>query len=618
MSQLNGLNVFVNNFLGFVQSSSYLPWVRWLLKLMALSQAIVPAGWPQSYPLRDGDKFDFIVVGSGSAGAIVAARLSEVPHFRVLLLEAGGDPPPASVAPSMFGTLGHTEYDWDYKAYLDKNIGTVHPDRAIYMTRGKMLGGSSSNNYEVYSRGVPEDYDEWGQVASGWDWDSVLPYFKKFEGMKDPNIMSNPDHKYLHSTDGPVAITRPETNSYFSEVNDIILKSYEEMGMKKNLELNGPDNLGVSRPHFTFANGRRSSTAEAYLRGKEKYNLKIVKYARVTRLLIDDITSRVYGAEVFFSGKKINVFANMEVIVSAGAIDSPKLLMLSGIGPREVLTPIGIKVIVDLPVGKNLQDHHYTPIVFTGQRGLQSVMQNLLVPTELDSYPVPIQSGFFRVDKWCCSQRPQFQIFNVRIGATASPIILFGFRAITNFDEPFSYSISKANVDREIDITSVINVHPRSRGEVTLKSSNPFDDPVINMGYYRDEEDIETTYRGLKFMLLYSNTTYFRKVGGKIAKLDVGACNHLKWGSDQYWRCYVRHAVGSMLHPVGTCEMGPYGVVDEKLRVYGVSGLRVADASVMMTIPSGNTNAPTMMIGEKAADLIKADYNALYQEKYFI
>ncbi|XP_068622907.1 ecdysone oxidase-like [Battus philenor] len=615
----SGLNVFFNNFLNFVQSTSYLPWVKWLLRLMALAQAIHPTNWPVSYQLQNGDRFDFIVVGSGSAGAIVAARLSEVPHFRVLLLEAGGDPPPASVAPSLFGTLAHTEYDWDYNAQLDINTGGAHPEGVIYMTRGKMLGGSSSNNYEIYARGVSEDYDEWGKVAPGWDWNSVLPYFKKFEGMKDPVVTDNPYHASLHSTDGPVAITRPEVNSYFREVNEAVLNSYEEMGIKRILELTGPEALGASTPHFTFANGRRSSTAEAYLKDNDRHNLKIAKFARVTKVLIDDITSRAYGVEVYVSGEKINVFADLEVILSAGVFNTPKLLMLSGVGPRDVLSRFGIDVVVNLPVGKNLQDHHYTPIVFTGQKGLQTIVQNLLVTTELDSYPVPIQSSFFSLKHIGGTfRRPQFQTFNIRIGATASPLILFGLRTVANYDKPFSYSISKANVDREIDVTSLLLLHPRSRGEVILRSSNPFDDPVINMGYFRDEEDIETTLEGLKFMLHYSNTSYFRKVGGGLAKLDLTPCNHIVWGSDSYWRCYIRHSVGSLLHPVGTCEMGPYGVVDERLRVHGVFGLRVVDASIMIKIPSGNTNAPTMMIGEKAADMIKKDHNALYQTKDFV
>ncbi|CAG5054214.1 unnamed protein product [Parnassius apollo] len=610
MFQIPNPNVFVNNFLGFVQSSSYLPWVQWLLRLLALSQAISPTGWPESYDLRDGDRFDFVVVGAGSAGAIVAARLSEVPYFSVLLLEAGGDPPLASVAPSLFGTLAHTKYDWDYRAQLDKNVGAVHPDGVIYMTRGKMLGGSSSINYEVYARGTPKDYDEWGQVAPGWEWESVLPYFKKLEGFKDPVVTENPDHTYLHSSDGPVAINRPQNNSYFNEVNNIVLSSYEEMGIKRILELTGPESIGAAQPHYTFANGRRSSTAEAYLRPvRDRYNLKVTKYARVTKVLIDDLTRLAYGVEIFLGGKKINVFANLEVIVSAGAIDTPKLLMLSGIGPREELSRLGINALVDLPVGKNLQDHIYTPIVFTGKKGLQSVVQNLLVPTELDSYPVPSQSGFFSVKSYDL-QRPQFQIFNIRIGATASPLILFGCRTIANFDEQFSYSISKANVDREIDLTSVLLLHPRSRGEVVLSSSNPFDDPLINMGYYRNEEDVQNSLDGLKYMLQYANTSYYKRNGGRIAKLDVAACNHLKWGSDVYWRCYVKNAVGTMFHPVGTCEMGPKGVVDEKLRVHGIFGLRVADASIMPTISGGNTNAPAMMIGEKAADIIKIDYNA--------
>ncbi|XP_072945478.1 ecdysone oxidase-like [Epargyreus clarus] len=612
------LNVMVNNALGFVQTHSKNPLIHWMLQILAISHSISPAGWPISYDIRDGFRADFVVVGAGSAGAIVAARLSEVYHWKVLLLEAGGDPPPASVTPSLFGTLAHTEYDWDYNAYFDKGIGQIHPKGILYMTRGKMLGGSSSNNYEVYSRGVPEDYDEWNEKAPGWSWNDVLPYFKKLEHMTDMSVFENPKNAYLHSMGGPVAVSRPETNSYFTRVSEIILDSYQELGIKKMLEINGPENFGASRPHFTFANGRRSSTAEAYLRPtKDRANLYITKYARATKILIDPRTSRAYGVRVLLkSGEKINVYADKEVIVSAGTIDSPKLLMLSGVGPKEDLSKFNIEVISDLPVGKNLQDHQFSPIVYTGQLGLQTAVQNLISTTELDAYPVPIQCGFFKLNRssayYSKSNKPQFQIFNIHIGATASPAISIGCRSIANYDAAFCNSFSMANLLREIDMTSLVMLHPLSRGRVSLKSPNPLEDPLIKLGYFRNKRDIGLAMEGVKFMTRLAQTTYYRQVGGEVVKLSITGCEDLPWGSDMYWHCYVKNAVGSLLHPVGTCAMGADGVVDERLRVHGVLGLRVVDASIMPMIPSGNTNAPTMMIGEKAADLIKDDYNMLH------
>ncbi|XP_041979465.1 uncharacterized protein LOC121733312 [Aricia agestis] len=587
--------------------SSWNPLVQWTLRTLALAQAISPAG-PCIHLVSDGVKFDFIVVGAGSAGAVVAARLSELPHISVLLLEAGGDPPPASVAPSLFGILAHTKQDWDYKAYLDQGVGQSHPYRTIFMTRGKMLGGCSSNNYEVYSRGAPADYDEWSTVAPGWGWDSVLPYFKKFECMTDPEVMSSPDAD-LHSTRGPVKISRPKPNHYFQKLNDIFLESLRELGIKTVLEMNGHDTLGATTPHFTFADGRRSSTAEAYLR-TTRSNLHVAKHARAVKILIDARTAKAYGVQVAANNKMYNIYVDKEVIVSAGTIDTPKLLMLSGIGPRRDLERLHIEVVADLPVGKNLQDHQITPLTITGKKGLVSAVQNVLISTELDAYPVPLQNAFFRLNNSRQEdlERPEYQIFNLFIGAGVSPGVFMGCTSITNYDKSYCLSMSQSNLNHEVDSLSLILLHPESRGQVRLKSRDYLDDPIIELGYYRSRRDVETTLRGLEFVTLLVKTSYYRQVGGEIVKLNVKACEHLPWGSKEYWRCYIVNTVTSILHPVGTCPMGRPGVVDERLRVYGVRGLRIADASIMPTIPSGNTNAPTMMIGEKAADMIKEDH----------
>ncbi|KAG6440301.1 glucose dehydrogenase [FAD, quinone] [Manduca sexta] len=609
------LNSVANEFLKVLQASSGSPLVRWLLNALAISSAILPTGWPDNYKLTDGERFDFIVVGSGSAGAIVAARLSESPLVNVLLIEAGGDPPPASVAPSLFAILANTEYDWGYKGYLDDEVGRSHPGRQIFMTRGKMLGGCSSNNYEIYSRGAPQDYDDWAQEAPGWDWNTCLYYFKKLENMTDATVFQNPYNAYLHSTNGPVKLTRPDPNPYVSAINEIVLNSYQELGVKVVLENNGPEIEGVSQPHFTFGNGRRSSTAEAYLKpNKDRPNLKIAKYSRVFKILVNPYTLKADGVEVLLQdGTLCKVYADLEIIVSAGTIDSPKLLMLSGIGPREELQKHGINVLLDLPVGKNLHDHSYAPILFTGKKGLSSVVPNLLVPTELDSVPVPIQNGFFRLNNTFSSpNKPQFQFFSTYFGATASLVLQYGCKTVINYDDAYCTSLAEANLFREVFLTSLLLLHPLSRGQVKLQSSSPFENPLIEMGYFRNEEDLKTLVRGVKYISGLTKTSYFRKVGGQMSRLNVPACKEFKWGSDAYWTCYVRNTVGSLLHPVGTCKMGIDGVVDERLRVHGIHGLRVVDASVMPRISSGNTNGPTMMIGERASDLIKEDYSQLY------
>lgn len=512
--------------------------------------------------------------------------------------------------------------DWQYRAYLEKGTGLAHPGGFLYYTQGKVLGGSSAVNYEIYSRGVPEDFDGWNEP--GWDWDTVLHYYKKLEGMTDPSVLYDPHTAHLHSTKGPVLVSRPQTNVIYAERNEIFLDSLEEIGVKRILEINGPEKFGAALPHFTFANGRRSSSAEAYLRPtKDRPNLKVAKHTIATKILIESGTNHAYGIQVLLkNGKMIKIYSKKEVIVSAGAINSPKLLMLSGIGPKKELNQHHINMITDLPVGKNLHDHSAVNVVLAGQSGLQTVVQNLATVTELGSYPVPIQCGFFRLDNCCYGVqdgKPQFQIFNIHAGAGASPGIFAVCKNVGNMDAPYCLSMAKVNLNREIDVTQLVLLHPYSRGQVSLKSKNPLDDPLIELGIFRDPKDVEIFVQGVKFITRLINTSYFRKVNGSIPNIPVTGCNHLHWGTDNYWRCFVKNTPITLLHPVGTCAMGAHGVVDNTLKVHGVSGLRVVDASIMPKITSGNTNAPSMMIGERASDFIKSEYltrSSKYEHQY--
>lgn len=509
--------------------------------------------------------------------------------------------------------MAQTSVDWNYRAYFDEGTGLAHPGGFMYYTRGKVLGGSSAVNYEIYSRGVPEDFDGWNEI--GWDWDTVLYYYKKLEGMTDPSVLYNPHTAYLHSPKGPVLVSRPETNVVHAEKNKIFLDLLEEIGVKRILEMNGPEKLGAGLPHFTFANGRRSSSAEAYLRSsKDRPNLKVAKYTRATKVLIEPERKHAYGIQVLLkNGKMIELYANKEVILSAGVFESPKLLMLSGIGPRKELNEHHINIIADLPVGKNLHDHNIMMMIFAGQSGLQTAVQNLAAVTELGSYPVPTQFGLFNAHNYSYGvqdRRPQFQIFNTHLGAGASPGIFTLCKNIGNLYAQYCLSLAKVNLYREIDFTLLVMLHPYSRGTVSLRSRNPLDDPFIELGVYRDPKDIERFVQGLKFVTRLINTSYFKKVNGFIPKIPAPGCDHLHWGTDHYWRCFVKNTPTTLFHAVGTCAMGPYGVVDNALKVHGVSGLRVIDASIMPKITSGNTNAPTMMIAERGTDFIKLEHLA--------
>ncbi|KAL4713458.1 hypothetical protein ACJJTC_010443 [Scirpophaga incertulas] len=603
------LNVAITKLLKAVEACSSNIVVQWLMRILAISQAFTPAGWPPDYHVIGSELFDFVVVGSGSAGAVVAARLSEVPQFKVLLIEAGGNPPLASVVPSLFTTLIRTEYDWDYSMIFGKDVGKEHYNQMTNLIRGKMLGGTSSLNFEMYARGEPRDYDEWTHVAPGWSWQEVLHYFKKLENMTDDSVFRNHFNSYLHSTEGPVKISRPHYNKYFRHINELLLRSYNEMGLRRTLEMNGFENLGVSIPHFTFADGRRSSTAESYLvPAKDRHNLYVAKHTRAIKVLIDLGTKKAYGVDVLLSdGKLKTIYAKREVILSAGSIDTPKLLMLSGIGPKEELYKHDIYPIIDAPVGKNLHDHVFVPLLFSAERGIASALQHVISATELNSLPAPSQNGFINLNRR--DGRRQLQFVNVHVGAFASPVIQIAcLSSYSSYKREFCSSIAKANVLNAIDCTLLILLHPLSRGQVHLKSANPLDDPIITSGFLDNEYDIDVLVKGVRFLGGLTNTTLYKSVKGKLEKLDVHSCKHLRTFPDKYWRCYVRNTVASMQHPVGTCAMGINGVVDEKLRVHGIRGLRVVDASVMPFIPGGNTNIPTIMIGERASDFIKHQY----------
>ncbi len=521
--------------------------------------------------------YDYIIVGAGSAGCVLANRLSADPACRVLLLEAGGEgDSPAVTTPAYYGQLQDSVFDWGYRTVPQREMF----GRRIFLPQGRVLGGSSSINYMIYMRGNRCDYDHWQQLGNpGWDYESVLPYFIKAE-----NNRTFSDR--FHGNDGPLEVVSHPAD------NPLVERYYEaarEVGIPFNPDFNGAEQEGVGPMQATISRGRRCSTAEAYLNPvRERPNLTVLSHALATRLIIE--TRRVVGVEYIRLGVPEKVYAECEVIVSAGAIRSPQLLMLSGIGDGGALTACGIKVAEDLPgVGKNLQDHLHTRVRCEISEGwtfspfVEEQRQRALDRYRLDGSG-PLASNFLEAGAFVKSRPDE-----------PSPgLQLFFLMAL-----PPDYPEAGSSERHGITLTAYIN-RPHSRGEVRLVSGDPLDRPQIDFNYLSAEDDIRCALAGVRWNLKILYARAFDDIRGR----EVAPGIEIR--SDQALQDFVRRTASTTWHPSGTCKMGDdrLAVVDSQLRVHGVDKLRVVDASIMPTIVSGNTNAPTIMIAEKAADMI--------------
>ncbi|MCP6762155.1 MAG: GMC family oxidoreductase N-terminal domain-containing protein [Fischerella sp. CENA71] len=502
-------------------------------------------------------EYDYIVIGAGSAGCVVANRLTEDPETTVLLLEAGGpDTKPEIHVPVEFPNLIGSEIDWAYFTEPEPHLN----GRKLFSPRGKVLGGTSSINAMVYMRGNRRDYDHWQALGNpGWSYEDVLPYFKKSENQQR-------GANEFHSVGGLLSVTDPVAPSVVSER---LIEAAVAMGYKHNPDFNGADQLGVGLPQVNIKDGKRHSTAAAFLVPiLHRPNLTVTTGAIATRLLFEG--TRTVGVEYLHNGTLHQVRVNQEVILSAGAFDSPKLLMLSGIGNAEHLRSLNIPVVVDLPgVGQNLQDHPQVHVAYQATQDIKIAPTcniaeaTLFVNTENPSSLVPNLQFHFGPVIWV---QPEF--------ARSGP----GFT--------FAPSIT----------------HPHSRGSVSLRSSSALDAPVIRMNFLESEADMQVLIEGIKIARQLAHASAFDEFRGEEVAPGADAT------SDEAIRDYIRKGCDTDYHIVGTCKMGIdlNSVVDPELRVHGVEGLRVVDASIMPSITTGNTNAPTIMIGEKAADLIKA------------
>ncbi|KAG5308959.1 DHGL dehydrogenase, partial [Pseudoatta argentina] len=561
--------------------------------------------------------YDFIVIGSGSAGAVIASRLSEIPNWNVLLLEAGPDENEITDVPSLAAYLQLSTLDWKYKTEATGKACLAMKGGRCNWPRGKVIGGSSVFNYMLYVRGNKQDYDHWESLGNpGWGYDQVLYYFKKSEDNRNPYLRRSP----YHATGGYLTV---QESPWKTPLVIAFIQAGVELGYE-NRDINGEKQTGFMISQGTIRKGSRCSTAKAFLRPiRLRKNIHIAMNSHVTRIVIDPLTMRAIGVEIVRNGRRQIVRARKEVILSAGAINTPQILMLSGIGPKEHLQHVGIPVIKDLQVGENLQDH-------VGMGGLTFLIDKSVAIVQDRFQAVPMMMHYV-----INGRGPMTTLGGVEGYAFVNT--KYANHSIDYPDVQFHMAPASINSDAGIQVRKVLGLtdevyntvyrpinnrdawtimplllRPKSRGTIRLRSSNPFHHPIINANYFSDPMDIAILVEGAKIALKVSEAKVFKQFGSKLHRVKLPGCKHIKFGTDAYWECHIRHISMTIYHPVGTAKMGPptdpTAVVDPRLRVYGVAGLRVIDASIMPTICSGNTNAPVIMIGEKGADLIKQDW----------
>lgn len=583
----------------------------------------IPAAPPEE-PI--GNCYDYIIVGAGSAGSVVANRLaSSQKNYSVLVLESGGYPTRELYVP-FNAPFSSNEYNsWQYFTVPQQNACLSFNEKKAPMTQGKVLGGTSSINSMNMVRGNAKDYDSWEKDynASGWNYSSVLKYFMETESFMINDSRLTDVDKY-HGRNGGTPVNYP---NYYTNLSFVFLDACNESGYHY-VDYNGKKKAGYSRTQCNTLNGARMSAYTCFLQMQSQIykNLQVSTNSTATKIYFDE-KKRATTVEFVKNGKAQNVTVGREVVVSAGAIGSAKLLMLSGIGPKQHLTELGINVTADLPVGDGLQDH----VIFLGLMVTTTTdrigLMDLSTGASLEQYTVNhtgllalpgAYEAFLFTDSLTNETSPETPDIALALTAVFPSENISQSPYVSNWTyQEFYKPLITSN--KTGFMTTITMVQPESRGTVKLNSTNASDPPLIDPRLLSVEGDITRTVKGiLKVIDVFNKTKAMKNIGAQIWDKPLPYCkNHSVWSED-YLKCFLQYAGFPGMHVCCTCAMGNHtkSVVDNRLRVRNVTGIRVIDASVMPTITSGNTHAPVMMIGAKGAAMMLEDADA--EEKEYL
>ncbi|KAJ2942788.1 hypothetical protein O0L34_g14975 [Tuta absoluta] len=554
------------------------------------------------------ESYDFIVVGGGTAGAVVAGRLSANPRWKVLVLEAGGDEPAISSVPAMLTAYWtRNDTDWNYHTEPTERACRSNGDAGCYWPRAKMFGGSATFNGMMYMRGHAADYDGWAiNGAKGWSWAEVFPYFLMSEDNKQIGKLVSREH---HNKGGPMPV---QQFPYAPPLAHSVVAASIELGYPPTTDLNGDNITGFTIAQTYNNHGSRYTTTRGYLRpNSHRKNLHVVFHAHVSKLIVDPATKKVTGVEYLDlnnGNAKKEIKVTKEVILSGGTMNSPQLLLLSGIGPRETLDKFNIPTIADLPgVGQNLHNHVGVDLSFVMTKSKDTPELNWGTAAQyLLSRTGPLSAtGMSQVTG----------LANTKYAPAGGrhPDAQFFFRGsdadCADGTMPDSNTIEKHPV---LGI-SVVNVQPKSRGYLTIRSIDPMAKPLFQPNYFLEERDVDVLVEAAKIAYALTNTSILQSKYGMIPNPEHGTeCGDVNEITDEFLKCMIKTHTAPENHQVGTCKMGdrsdPMAVADTELKVHGVDGLRVIDASIMPVVNTGNTMAPVIMIAERGSQFIIQRY----------